>query len=344
VEKDCNDLEGSGLTNIDIDGFGQKEVYCDNGWVVVMRRYNSTMSFHRNWNAYKVGFGDPREQFWIGNDALYALTNQGDYSMQIDMLSCDGNTYYVRWNLFRIQDESQKYKVAAISVDSYNTSSNSYLTENIHWPTIMADVNETVAELKRQQAKGRIRYYGVCNFGPNDLRGFLEAGGQPISNQVCYNLLWRSIEEELLPLCQEKGISLLPYSPLQQGLLTGKFQKPSDVPEGRRRGKLFHKDSTPLSRHGHDGAEKEVFQAISEIREVCANANIPMATASLSWLLQQPCVKSVIVGASNPQQVVENCQRVTLPEDMVQKFSAATDPVKVIFKGDMDQWAYGRSR
>ncbi|XP_013387869.1 uncharacterized protein LOC106156969 [Lingula anatina] len=213
----------------------------------------------------------------------------------------------------------------------------------VHWPTIMADVNETVAELKRQQAKGRIRYYGVCNFGPNDLRGFLEAGGQPISNQVCYNLLWRSIEEELLPLCQEKGISLLPYSPLQQGLLTGKFQMPSDVPEGRRRGKLFHKDSTPLARHGHDGAEKEVFQAISEIREVCAKANIPMATASLSWLLQQPCVKSVIVGASNPQQVVENCQRVTLPEDVVQKFSAATDPVKVIFKGDMDQWAYGRS-
>ncbi|XP_013405561.1 fibrinogen-like protein A [Lingula anatina] len=91
------------------------------------------MSFHRNWNAYKVGFGDPREQFWIGNDALYALTNQGDYSMQIDMLSCDGNAYYVRWNLFRIQDESQKYKVAAISVDSYNTSSNSYLTENVNW-------------------------------------------------------------------------------------------------------------------------------------------------------------------------------------------------------------------
>ncbi|XP_013387668.1 angiopoietin-1-like, partial [Lingula anatina] len=89
------------------------------------------MDFQRNWTEYKNGFGDPRDQFWMGNEALHALTNQGNYSMQIDMLSCNGNFYYARWNLFRIENETQKYAVEAISVESFNTSSNSNL-DDVH--------------------------------------------------------------------------------------------------------------------------------------------------------------------------------------------------------------------
>ncbi|XP_013379369.1 angiopoietin-2-like, partial [Lingula anatina] len=96
---DCNDVETTGLLNIDISGFGQKTVYCDNGWLVVLRRTDNQVDFHRTWNEYRDGFGDPRDQFWLGNEALYGLTNQGNYSMQIDMKSCDGNYYYVKWNL-----------------------------------------------------------------------------------------------------------------------------------------------------------------------------------------------------------------------------------------------------
>ena len=71
-----------------------------------------------------------------------------------------------------------------------------------------------------------------------------------VFQQVGYNLLWRSIEHEVLPVCKENNVSVLAYSPLQQGLLTGKFQTLDDIPEGRRRGKLF-KNTEGRYKHLH---------------------------------------------------------------------------------------------
>ncbi|XP_013392252.1 ficolin-2 [Lingula anatina] len=130
---DCNAFEDNGLFTVDIAGFGEKVVYCDGGWVVVMRRYDNSFDFHRNWASYRDGFGDPNGQFWMGNDALYALTNQGDYSMQIDMKSCNGNYYYVKWRVFRIDNEAANYVITDIIVDSYNTSTNYRLEEVLGW-------------------------------------------------------------------------------------------------------------------------------------------------------------------------------------------------------------------
>ena len=76
-----------------------------------------------------------------------------------------------------------------------------------------------------------------------------------MTNQLPYNLLYRGIESGILPASAAKGMGVLCYSPLQQGLLTGRFTKSEDVPEGRRRTRLFAGDSTPKSRHGGPGAE-----------------------------------------------------------------------------------------
>ncbi|XP_013392760.1 angiopoietin-2-like isoform X1 [Lingula anatina] len=153
-EMDCNDIDGAGMLPIKIAGFGTKEVYCDNGWLVLMRRYDNSMKFNRSWNEYKIGFGDPRLQFWMGNEALYALTNQGDYSMLVDMLSCNGNYYYVKWNVFRIKNETMKYAVDALNLESYNTTSTTGLLEIRGRPFGTTDdtsaysgyLNETCAE------------------------------------------------------------------------------------------------------------------------------------------------------------------------------------------------------
>ncbi|XP_013412436.1 angiopoietin-1-like [Lingula anatina] len=142
-EMDCNDLDGAGMLPIKITGFGTKEVYCDNGWLVLMRRYDNTMNFNRNWTDYKLGFGDPRLQFWMGNEALHALTNQGNYSMLVDMLSCNGNYYYVKWNLFRIKNEAMKYAVDAITLESYNTTSTAGLDEILGLPFGTTDNTDT---------------------------------------------------------------------------------------------------------------------------------------------------------------------------------------------------------
>ena len=94
-----------------------------------------------------------------------------------------------------------------------------------------------------------------------------------ISFQVSYSLLWRAIEYEVLPKCKENNIGILAYSPLQQGLLSGKYRKLEDVPEGRRRTRLFNASSTSLSVHGSDGAEKQLFQVYAE-EELCDNTQM----------------------------------------------------------------------
>ncbi|PVD30758.1 hypothetical protein C0Q70_10033 [Pomacea canaliculata] len=208
----------------------------------------------------------------------------------------------------------------------------------IHYPSFIKDPQETVNEFNSQIARGRIRYYGFSNFGPKNIKTVLETGAKPVSNQMAYNLLWRSVEHEVLPLCSEKNMSILAYSPLQQGLLSGKFLKREDFPEGRRRGKLFSSTENSLARHGQDGAEAEVFEALKKVKKICDANDLDMATASLSWVLQQPSVPVAIVGASSPEQVVQNSKIMQLSPEIVKQLSDATEPVKQKIGRQLDQW------
>lgn len=208
----------------------------------------------------------------------------------------------------------------------------------IHFPSFVKDAQETITELNSQVARGRIRYYGCSNFGPKNLKAYLEAGAKPVVNQMGYNLLWRSVEYDVQPICVENNVSILAYSPLQQGLLTGKYLKAEDVPEGRRRGKLFDNSKNKLARHGQEGAETEMFEALKKIKAICDANNLDMAQASLSWVLQQPGVPVAIVGASTPEQIARNSQIVQLSPEVVKQFNEATDAVKAKIGRQLDQW------
>ena len=124
------------------------------------------------------------------------------------------------------------------------------------WPKAAAGVVEA---LERAVEAGKIKYYGWCNFGTEDMLAFKAAGGRSVSNQLPYNLLWRAIECGILPACITENVGVLCYSPLAQALLTGKYVNSKMVPEGRRRSRLFAHDSTPTSRHGGRGLEDELF-------------------------------------------------------------------------------------
>jgi aryl-alcohol dehydrogenase-like predicted oxidoreductase len=143
----------------------------------------------------------------------------------------------------------------------------------VHWPgnmgldgnTSSADgerwelVKGCVAALEGAKAAGKIRHYGVCNFGTADMALFKEAGGNAVSNQLPYNLLWRSLEFGILRACQDADIGVLCYSALQQGLLSGKYTSPDQLAEGRRRTRFYCPDSTPKTKHASPGLEVEVF-------------------------------------------------------------------------------------
>jgi len=199
---------------------------------------------------------------------------------------------------------------------------------HIHFPNPEIPISETLEALEKLKDEGKIRIMGVSNFGRKDLQELL-IHGRPEVDQLPYNLLWRAIEYEILPFCVQNNIEITCYSPLNQGLLTGKFRSPDEVPVERARTRHFS-GKRPMARHGEEGAESETFATIKAIQHIAKEINIPMARIALTWLLTREGVISVIVGARNPEQVRENARAadLELPPDVIAKLTKATEKLK----------------
>lgn len=208
----------------------------------------------------------------------------------------------------------------------------------IHWANPKVPLAETMEQLEELQAQGKIRAIGVSNFGTRYISELL-ADGRAETNQLCYNLLMRSVEYEIQPLCVENDIGILCYSPICQGLLTGKFASADDVPPGRARTRLFSKDR-PQTRHGECGCETQVFRALDEIRKICASINEPMADVAMAWLLAQPGVTSVVVGSRNASQAQRNAKagELKLAGEVISRLSATTEDIKQYLGTNCDPW------
>ncbi len=208
----------------------------------------------------------------------------------------------------------------------------------IHWPNRQVPIAETLATLADLRAEGKIRILGCSNFGRQDLTELLQHG-RVEANELPYNLLWRGIEHEILPLCIEQGIGVTCYSPLAQGLLTGRFRSADEVPAGRSRTRHFRPDR-PGSRHGEPGAEEETFATLAEIRRLCLAANLAMSQVAIAWLLGRPGVTSVIAGARNPAQVQSNAAaaELRLDEALVDQLTRVTEGLKERFGRNIDMW------
>ena len=208
----------------------------------------------------------------------------------------------------------------------------------VHWPSREVPLADTMGALEELKAEGKIRAIGISNFGVEDMKDLL-ALGRVESNQLCYSLLWRAIEYEILPKCIAEDIGVLCYSPLMHGLLTGKFATIDDVPEGRARTR--HYSSTrPLTRHNEPGCEEETFAALADIRQISAELNQPMLAVAVAWVLHQAGVASVITGARNVQQIQEIAAVVDLDlsEAVIAHLNTATEPVKEHIGKNADMW------
>ncbi|WP_428389954.1 aldo/keto reductase [Mucisphaera sp.] len=208
----------------------------------------------------------------------------------------------------------------------------------IHWPKNVVPAEETLRAMERLVEQGKVRVLGVCNYGPVDLSEALGVTALA-SNQIAYSLLSRAPEFEVMDLMTKHGMSTLCYSPLAQGLLTGKFRSADDVPDERARTRLFSSDR-PQARHTEPGCEELAFQAIEDIRRIAERSGHSMSDLSIAWLLAQPTVASVLVGASHPDQVTRNAAAADLTpsQEVLDDLSRVTEPVKQALGPNMDPW------
>ncbi len=211
----------------------------------------------------------------------------------------------------------------------------------LHWPNHDIPISETLNVLDKLKAEGKVRAYGVSNFGEQDLSDVLAAGSPIASNQLAYNLLFRAIEDVILPLCHRHGVSVLTYSSLMQGLLSGRYTSPDEVQEDRMRTRHYSA-TRPYARHGEAGQERETFEAVARIRDIARQSGQSMADVALAWLIGQPGITTVIAGARNAQQAhgIAHAADVTLSAEVVEQLNQATDALKQQLGPNPDMWQH----
>ncbi len=170
----------------------------------------------------------------------------------------------------------------------------------IHWPDPwdQAPLGKTMKALERLHKAGKVRAIGVSNFAVRDLEEARSALSRTdiVEDQVYWSLLHRTVEEEVAPYCKKEGIGILTWSPLDKGLLTGKYHagvKPSD--EVRKNSKVLRDDNLA-----------EVAKLVSVLREIGEKHGKTPAQVALNWLMRQSGTVVPIPGAKNPAQAEEN--------------------------------------
>ena len=208
----------------------------------------------------------------------------------------------------------------------------------IHWPNHDVPLADTVGALQQLKEQGKIRAIGVSNFAVQDFSEMISLS-ECETNQLPFSLLWRVIEREVQPLCVQHNVGIICYSPLAQGLLTGRYHAADEVPDGLARTRWYN-NARAMAQHNELGCEAEVFAAIEGVRQIAAEVGAPMATVALAWVKQQPAVTSFLVGARNPDELSWNLPAAdfTLTADVVSRLAAATEPVKAKLGTNLDMW------
>lgn len=194
-----------------------------------------------------------------------------------------------------------------------------------------ARVEDAAAALLQLQRQGKVRHLGVSNFGVARIREIQRAGVSVAANELMYSLLARAIEWEILPFCRERGVGVVAYMPLMQGLLTGKYRTLAEVPPRQRRTRHFNaKAPGTLCRHGEEGAEAETQQAVEAIRRLADEKGLTMADLAISWALAGQGISAVIVGCRNVRQLQDNLRSAafTLDAAMARGLSDVTEVLK----------------
>ncbi|NQT58163.1 MAG: aldo/keto reductase [Bacteroidetes bacterium] len=209
----------------------------------------------------------------------------------------------------------------------------------LHWPSREIPFDESIGALKTLQEQGKIRYYGVSNFGINNMNEILDSSSI-CTNQVAYHLLFRAVEYEVLPKCIENNFPIMCYSSLMQGLLAGKYKNLEEFPENRARTRMFDSRKHTQCRHGENGAEQEGSIALEKIWELVNESGLSMEELAIGWLKAQKGVGGIIVGTRNYQQsrALKKLIDINLSVETIKVLTEITNELKNQLGSNIDMW------
>ncbi|HEU5035904.1 MAG TPA: aldo/keto reductase family protein [Nocardioides sp.] len=193
--------------------------------------------------------------------------------------------------------------------------------------TPLEETMEAFADVVRQ---GKALYIGVSEWRAEQIRAAHELARELrislVSNQPQYNMIWRVIETEVEPTCRELGLGQVVFSPIAQGVLTGKYVPGQPHPEGSR-ATDDKGGADMISRWMKD----DVLERVQQLRPIADEAGLTMAQLAVAWVLQNDNVSTAIVGASRPDQVSDNARAagVRLDADTMKAIDEVIDPVVV---------------
>jgi len=163
-------------------------------------------------------------------------------------------------------------------------------------------LEETMEALTRAVESGKTRYIGFSEWPADKIQAALDMTGVTkfVSSQPQYSMLWREPEDEVIPLCAANGISQIVWSPLGQGVLSGKYDPDRPPPSDSRAA------SQEMGGFISRLMEPQVLRAVQQLKPIAEDAGLTLPQFALAWVLREPNVASAIIGASRPEQVREN--------------------------------------
>jgi aryl-alcohol dehydrogenase-like predicted oxidoreductase len=184
--------------------------------------------------------------------------------------------------------------------------------------TTTLPLEETLRAFDDLVRQGKILYVGVSEWTASEIREAMRIAedmgfDKIISNQPQYSMLYRVIEAEVVPTCEELGVSQIVWSPMAQGVLTGKYLPGQQPPEGSRAS-------------GGEGAQMierwmrdDVLTAVQRLVPIAQDMDLTLSQLAIAWVLTNPNVSAAIIGASRPEQIDENVKAagITLPDDVM---------------------------
>jgi aryl-alcohol dehydrogenase-like predicted oxidoreductase len=213
----------------------------------------------------------------------------------------------------------------------------------VHWPvtlpsirhfapeaTVCPAVDDAFATLRRLEQQGKVRHVGVSNHSLARLDEARRHGPAIVANELPYNLLSRAIEREVLPGCVDRGVGVIGYMALLQGVLTDAHPTLADIRPWQRRTRHFDAAGAPGARHGLRGEEEAMRETLDRIRGLCREQGRTLSELALAWTIARPGLACSLVGSRSVAQLEANLRAVERPlsADVVARLDEITGPLK----------------